>query len=790
MKVRIAPELIKARWHRAEILDSFAIIALVITFLLRYTPFLASHLLFGPFVDNVHIYGPVFSEVSRLASSGAVPYYLPNIGTGFPVFESPHFSILYPFYFFGLVNYGGPLASLYTLTNLTLLHVFVFYLNLYVLLRCATITPWASYIGASVGMLARNTELYASWITITASYAWLPLVLAGGVLLLRFPGKTSGILVFSIAAGLLALASASQPVIHAALVCLMLFATGIAWMCLHRRFGDAWRLVWSLVVCGGIAFGLAGAATLPMYLATGEMIRHIGAGAAVTGHVIGHAHIPWENFNVRQLTLDQATGIVVRPTWISIVGSPYIGPLGVIGVLLTGTHFRRLDPFLRMLAVAFGIIALYGLLSGFGTNLGLAYVNFHLPFINRIREAGRHLVLFVIGVSFLSGLGYSLLVQRLAEYKERPNRRSLIPGAVLLLIFLGIILWELFQNGAERTQSGFWILALAPILFVLASLCRLSGYENIVSAAAFVSAAAMVIPVRGFSVSQSGFNTPLNLLSHRVLQSFAKEIDATGYRVDFCDKAFSHRLWAMNASYYEVRSFYNQLTPQPYDQFRFSLLTNVPHLREMMGARYVLCGPGNSPIDGDAKQIWETEGYRLYENSKPMARLTLVHRVAGSAENERQFINIIRKGFDFLSEVYVTRHDFKAVRQALGNEQMSSHSKDQIQKIVDQPNRSYSTVESDSRSLLVLNEWFTSAWKVRVNGKKHPVLRVNQWQTGVLLDAGKNRVEFESSPTLFRVLMALNRITIVLLLLFMIFAVVRKARDSGSKRQSPDQLCS
>ena len=33
-------------------------------------------------------------------------------------------------------------------------------------------------------MLARNTELYASWITITASYAWLPLVLAGGVVVI------------------------------------------------------------------------------------------------------------------------------------------------------------------------------------------------------------------------------------------------------------------------------------------------------------------------------------------------------------------------------------------------------------------------------------------------------------------------------------------------------------------------------------------------------------------------------------------------------------------------------
>lgn len=774
------------RLHHNSALDKFAVLALIITFLLRYAPFLASHLLFGPFIDNVHIYGPIFSEVSRLASSGAVPYYLPNIGTGFPMFESPHFSILYPFYLFGLVNYGGPLASLYTLTNLTLLHVFVFYLNLYVFLRCATITPWASYIGASVGMLARNTELYASWITITASYAWLPLVLAGGVLLLRFPGRTPGILVFSIAAGLLALASPSQPVIHAALVCLILFATGIAWLCLQRRFADVWRVAWSLVVCSGIAFGLAGVAILPMYLATGEMIRHIGAGAAV----IGHAHIPWENFNLTQLTLNQATGIVVRPTWISIVGSPYIGPLGLIGTLLTGIYFRRLDGFLRMLVVAFGVIGLYGLLSGFGTNLGLAYVNFHLPLINRIREAGRHLVLFVIGVSFLSGLGYSLLARRLEEYKERRDARSLIPGAMLMLIFLGIILWELFSNGADRMQSGFWILALAPMLFVLGSAWKLSGYKNMTLAAVLVSAAAVVVPLRGFPVSESGFSVPMNLLSHRVIQSFADKIDTARSRVDFRDEAFSRRLWAMNASYYGVKSFYNQLTPQPYDQFRLGNLANVPHLRAMMGARYVLCGPTDLPTDGDAKEILETEGYRLYENSKPMGRITLVHRVAGSAENQRQFINIVRKGFDYLSEACVTAADFGATQKFLDSSRGLPHLQDHIKKIADEANRSYSEVESDSASLLILNEWFTPAWKVRVNGKKQPVLRVNEWQTGVLLPAGKSRVEFEYCPTLFRILMSLNRITFVLLLLFVIFAVIRKVWDRGTKQQSPDQVCS
>jgi hypothetical protein len=758
-------------------LDSFAVLALIVTFLLRYGPFLKSRWLFGPFLDNVHIYGPIFSEASRLAVSGVVPYYLPDIGTGFPVFESPHFSILYPLYFFGLLNYGGPLASLYTLTNLTLLHLLVFYLNLYVLLRCSTIPPWAAYIGASVGMLARNTELYASWITVAASYAWLPLVLAGGVLLLRFPGKASGILTFSIAAGLLTLASPSQSVIHAALSCLVLFAAGLARSCVQRRFADVSRVAWSLLVCSGIVFGLTGVAILPTYIAMGEMIRHVGAGAAV----IGHEHIPWKSFNLSQLTLSQAPGILIRPTWIHIVGSPYVGPLGVTGALLAAFYFRRLDNFARMLVLAFGTIALYGLLSGFGTNLGLAYINFHLPFINRIREAGRHLVLFVIGVSFLSGLGYSLLEQRLKQYKQRGNISLLIAPAVLAVAFVGIIVWELLQNAQGGSRTGFLMLALGPIMFLIGRLGKLSDYNAVVLAAVFVSTAALVIPVRGIPVLQSAFDKPKNLLSHRVLQRIATETDVRDWRIDFRDSVFDNKFWGMNASYYGIKSFYNQLTPQPYAQFEFMLLGSVPHLRAMMGARYLLCGPAESPTDAGTKQMLEIEGYRLYENANPMNRFTLVHQVEGSAPNVASFVEIIQRGFDYHSVAYVTPHDLESVRKFFGNQPMSARPEDVITNVINQPNRSYSRVESNAASLLILNEWFTPAWKVRVNGVSQPALRVNQWQTGVLVPAGKNRVEFEYSPTLFRALMALHRITMVLLLLvFVIFAIGWKSSRFAS----------
>lgn len=73
--------------------DGFVIFALVTTFVLRYAPFLASRILWAPYLDSVHVYGPIFSKVSRLALSGPVPYYLPSIGTGFPIFDRRHLSI-------------------------------------------------------------------------------------------------------------------------------------------------------------------------------------------------------------------------------------------------------------------------------------------------------------------------------------------------------------------------------------------------------------------------------------------------------------------------------------------------------------------------------------------------------------------------------------------------------------------------------------------------------------------------------------------------------------------------
>src|SRR6185437_1376525 len=158
---------------------------------------------------------------------------------------------------------------------------------------------------------------------------------------------------------------------------------------------------------------------------------------------------------------------------------------------LAGIYFRRLAQFPRTLVLAFGAIALYGLLSGFGTNLGLAYLNFHLPFINRIREAGRHLVLFVIGVSFLSGFGYSLLPRIWEHYKNSRNLRLLVAPALMALAMTGVILWEVGQMPHLQRLTGCWMLALTPLLFVFGRFSKVRDCKVLMLSGVLVSVAAM-----------------------------------------------------------------------------------------------------------------------------------------------------------------------------------------------------------------------------------------------------------------------------------------------------------
>lgn len=753
---------LRSKSARQELL---AISALLLFLALRFLPTVVDGLIYAPFHDNVFIYGPMFSETARIALHGETPFYLPSFGTGFPLFQSPHYSPFYPFYFFGLLDYGGPLESLYTLTRLTLFHRVILALNFFVMLRAATVSPTAAFVGAAIGTVAFNTEMYSGWITIAASYTWLPLLVAGGILLLRGARYTLATFFVGISAGLLALASASQSIAHTLLFCIIFFGVGTIWIYKTRGLRQVGKLLSCLTIAAAIAFGISAVSVVPVFLDMDGMIRHIGA-----SYLLGHQPIPWEKFNLEQLALGNFSAILINPGSVEIVGSPYIGPLGLAGVVLAVILFPRLSPFQRLLVLSVGGVGLYALLSAFGTNLGFSYLNYHLPFINKIREAGRHLVLFVIAVVLLSGIGFDQLGRAWRQGGVSLSRHRLDSFTVygLLLIFLLAAVWELSIH-TPLARGGALVLMLAPGVMVGSSLLRIQPFWLNAVPAAFVSLAAAISPVRTFAPQSGDYFQSNNLRSLAVLSAVRDKVGSGDFRLDFADREISTPTWAMNASYFGFHSFYNQLTPQPYDQFRFSLLRKPPLLHQLMGARYVLCGRDEKPSDRAAIARFTIEQYTVFENPSYMDRLTLLHSLAGTYKDETEFIGWSRRSFDFNRSVFLGVEDAAGIKPFLrGNVSSNAAGNDVLNRKHDSVNCISAHVHASRPGFVVLNEWFSRAWKVRVNGTFQPAVRANWWQVGVPVKQGDNAVEFIYRPELCWVLLILNRVTWSVIGLFVV----------------------
>ena len=220
----------------------------------------------------------------------------------------------------------------------------------------------------------------------------------------------------------------------------------------------------------------------------------------------------------------------------------------------------------------------------------------------------------------------------------------------------------------------------------------------------------------------------------------------------------------MNSSYFGFNSFYNQLSPQPYDQFRFSQVRDTPYLRAMMGTRYVLCSAEEKPTDPDAQLRLEVQGYKLFENPAYMGRLTLAHALAGTVKEENQFITEAGRGFDFLKSAYIQEKDASRLEDFLSRTPVETSAvNDRLYIIRSSTNQVEAVVESPQSGVLILNEWFIPAWRAKVNGDSKQILRINQWQVGVPLRAGKNAVVFTYRPTVSWGLLILNRVTWLLL---------------------------
>jgi len=155
--------------------------------------------------------------------------------------------------------------------------------------------------------------------------------------------------------------------------------------------------------------------------------------------------------------------------------------------------------------------------------------------------------------------------------------------------------------------------------------------------------------------------------------------------------------------------------------------------------------------------------HKLFVADRAVPRVVVVGRVAGLYDRREEFPARLRAVFDPFREVLLDRS--VAVP---GLADLVDTPADALHAVVKQEARSLNAVEvsvsSDRPAIVVLNEYFTDAWNVSINGIGATTIKVNLNQVGVAIPAGGSVVRFEYRPALFIWLLRVQRMAVLIVL--------------------------
>lgn len=712
---------------------------------------------FALYMDNEFFIGTVLSEMSDAFAGGEWPLRMTTALGGVPIYNFAQLSPLYPFYFTPLPLFATPIDAVISMHWITVLHVLLFAVNMFIMLRVIGATRLAAVTGASLVAFGANSLAYAVWMQIVAPYAWLPLYLAGliGVLENRpsrkYPVMAVGGMVF------LALASPSQPLIHAVLL------TGVLALVRWRynnanQVPNATRIsLFKLFGIAIVAFLISAPAVLPAALELKDMIRWIGPYGAVTGF----DRIPFEAFLIDQLTLAELGGVLVKVTP-QAVGSQFAGPVVVALALFALVSRAR-----SWITIAMAAIAIYALASSTGSNLGLAYVNYVLPLVNKIREPSRFLFLFQLGIGILAALGIDELRRMVSGAQPTLAWRRLLTLAVLIALVSLVAAFALRGSGAVIAPAllacGLLLALLAITVFATRIRWRLRGEAiGLCWSAAALAVLAINVTWTPKPIAASHYLSNDGVALDMAIRRVAELDPKHEYRLIF-EGSVDKQMAAMLASYQGVRTLNSYFNPAPLRQFQ-ELYHQGPRADNyllILGARYLLCRDC-AGAEYRGFNFRETiHGYDLHEANDALPYVRVAQRLDGRFDSLADFIantasHDLSKGLLFVETGTTVALDGTA----------PAASDCIVREDIRKKNWLRYLVSCRSPGVLILNEFHTSPWHVTVNGVLSEAWRVNGNQIGVQVGRVAQVVEFTYRPRTFLLSIALAATGVALSLLW------------------------
>jgi hypothetical protein len=711
------------------------LVLFILFFIFRafFGKFLTGEYSLATWLDNTHFLLPLFVHISKSFSAGDFPYWINSIAGGIPLYNTPQFSLLYPFYFFQWGLYSTPVDALLHAHYVIFLHVAILWLNTYVMMRIFHLRIVSSVVGATLFAFSANTYQYVYWINIISPYSWLPLAIGSVFLILEDEYPKTGLVLGWTSLYLLVSASPAQALIHF-VFCTAFLAASYGYV--HRGDKSKWRMpARNLIVLAVGSVLLSSAVLIPVVaFSQRDMVRWTAAGP-----IVGNQRIPFAGFLSGQAKPSELAKVFFPLNISGPIGDPYLGIIPIF--LAVFGLFRRNRNWIVLPLFA---LALYTLLSSTGAHLGLAYINYKIPFWNKIREPSRHLFLFGLATCTLAAFGF--------EHLSGSERlRDLRKHALALSSFSLLLLVTYWIRHRYETLVSDSTLLWSFALFVLVLLgCRFTpafkGALQVVLAVIAIYPA-FKYPVPIVKIPDGDYFTEENLRSHRILQEIAKIEPAGNYRLIVRDDHLSPQYWSMNASYYGLRTFEAFMNPLPFgevqEMFGAPLL---PRYAQLLGGKYYLACKDSIAAPSGFSLLREIEGCRLYSTTDVKPHYFPATEIGLSYNKVQEFLDRFSKDDVDLSSLSVRPEDKPEISEWL---------KDPVplQWDTSGDRRSGNSLDLDiktnRRSLLVLNEYFRKEWTASINGKSMKTFKVNLNQIGIMLPAGINHVHFEFRPRLF-----------------------------------------
>jgi len=731
----------------------------VLIFLVRYNDGLFSYKIVNNAKDGVYLLGPTFHKIAAIIKSGEIPLRIPEMMAGMPYYNNALFSATYPFYFFGMVEYGVGIELLRTMMLITLLHLCILFLNTTLLLRMSGVEWLYSILGASGVIIAANTLHNASWVITVCGYSWLPLFFAGIIYIFRKPESWLGPIVLGFASvGFLA--KPAQTAILTLFFGAIIFFAGAIW---HRK---QWKqLLPKLIVAGVLVAGVAAAGLLQIYMDFEEMMRYTPA-----GRIVGNTPLPEKAYRV-DYPLSLVSEFLIYKVRRLGPGHFYVGPIFIffatVGIILT-TLKGKYKNWLFLILFA---ILIYCLISSFGKNLGFFYINQKIPLINKIRQSVRFMFVGNICIAYFAALGFRELFANWDT--EKRNKYILALG----ISFIGFVL--LYQMQVMRYKIPVYAYLL-PFIAAVIPIFLKSKWFSFALVVMLIGVNGLIMPEAVYSKAEDrGFNKPPNLASMDILQKISEQPNYQDYRlVSYDNKFLTDHKWGQNALYYNIRTFYSGITPVPNQQHQEVMQGGDDYLslRHIQGAKWFVY-PNERKSDDSLKLRYKNELYSLYENEEAIGKYYTVGRLKKADKNwKKTRDNIEKLGEKAKWYAFISQPDMRQLRPHIQKDKKVK-GRDDIEEIHYSANKIVLQVKAKANKVLLINEYFDDNWKVKIDGEPAEMYKANINQIAIPIDKGSHDITLKYRPGFYLFLYYVQKIAFVVIFLGLVFFAVKYVRS-------------